>query len=135
MLRPQEKNDNRLARRSGGSSLADGPPADERRCSELAPLRARIDDLNLRILDLLQERAQVVVEISRLKEDLDLESHDPDREERMIRELMTRATSGPFGPDEVREIFQALFRVSLALQERRRDRRRSTHPLPGGETP
>jgi chorismate mutase-like protein len=122
MLRPQEKTDNRSDRRSGGSP-----------CSELEPLRARIDDLNLRILDLLQERAKVVVEISRLKEDLDLESHDPEREERMIREL-TRATSGPFGPGEVREIFQALFRASLALQERQRGRR-STHPLSGGETP
>ncbi|HYU35757.1 MAG TPA: chorismate mutase [Thermoanaerobaculia bacterium] len=107
--------------------------ADETPRSELEALRRRIDDLNLRILDLAQERAAVVVEISRLKEELGLDSHDPEREEKMLRKL-TRSTSGPFGPGEVREIFQALFRASLALQER--DRRRTVHPLSaGGEAP
>jgi len=107
----------------------------ERTTSELAHLRARIDDLNRRILDLSQERAQVVLEISRLKEELGLEAHDPEREERMLNKL-TRSTSGPFGPGEVREIFQALFRASLALQERERDHRRTVHPLSaGGEAP
>ncbi len=103
--------------------------------SELALLRARIDELNRRILALAQERAEVVLEIARSKDALGLEAYDPEREERMLQKLI-RSTSGPFDPGEVREIFQALFRASLSLQERKGGRRRAVHPLSaGGEAP
>jgi 3-deoxy-7-phosphoheptulonate synthase / chorismate mutase len=88
--------------------------------SNLQDLRKHIDELNTRLLEILQERAEVVLEISRLKEEIGMQSHDPRREEEMLRKL-TRASSGPFGPAELREIFRAVFRASLALQERERD--------------
>ena len=80
-------------------------------------LRRRVDALNLELLALVQERAEIVLEISRLKEDLGLDSHDPRREEEMLQRL-TASTSGPFGPAEIRTIFRA----SLGLQERVRKR-------------
>jgi 3-deoxy-7-phosphoheptulonate synthase/chorismate mutase len=97
--------------------------------SRLDELRERVDNLNVRILELIQERAGVVVEISQVKEELGREAHDPDREEEMLLRL-TRSTSGPFGPAEVREVFKAIFRASLALQARERH---SLHA--GGGTP
>jgi 3-deoxy-7-phosphoheptulonate synthase/chorismate mutase len=100
--------------------------------SELEKLRRRVDDLNSRLLELLQERAGTVLRISRLKEDLDLDAHDPRREEEMLRKL-TRSPSGPFGAAEVREIFQAIFRASLALQKREREQPQyAEQPLPAG---
>ena len=87
---------------------------------DLQDLRKRIDELNARLLETLQERAEVVLAISRLKEEIGMQSHDPRREEEMLRKL-TRASSGPFGPAELREIFRAIFRASLALQERERE--------------
>jgi len=88
--------------------------------SDLQDLRKRIDELNVRLLETLQERAEVVLAISRIKEEIGMQSHDPRREEEMLRKL-TRASSGPFGPAELRDVFRAVFRASLALQERERD--------------
>ena len=90
-------------------------------------LRRRVDALNTHLLELVQERAEIVLEISRLKEELGLDSYDPRREEEMLRRLTTN-TSGPFGPAEIRSIFRAIFRASLGLQERTRKRlaRRAT---------
>jgi chorismate mutase len=45
-----------------------------------------------------------------------LEGHDPKREEEMLRGL-TAEPSGPFGPAEIRAIFKAIFRASLAIQD------------------
>jgi 3-deoxy-7-phosphoheptulonate synthase / chorismate mutase len=89
-------------------------PLQEKHLSEL---RERIDALNEQILTLVQHRAEVVVEIARLKQELGLEGHDPQREEAMLRRL-TAAAAGPFGPAEVRSVFRAIFRASLALQNR-----------------
>jgi 3-deoxy-7-phosphoheptulonate synthase/chorismate mutase len=100
--------------------------------ADLTTLRGRIDALNLDILDLLQERAELVVEIARLKQAQGLEGHDPGREEEMLRTLTARAT-GAFGSFEIGEVFKAIFRTSLGVQEKtRRDalrvRRRDLHP-------
>jgi 3-deoxy-7-phosphoheptulonate synthase/chorismate mutase len=86
-------------------------------------LRKRVDALNTHLLELVQERAEIVLEISRLKEELGLDSYDPRREEEMLQRL-TANTSGPFGPAEIRSIFRAIFRASLGLQERARERTR-----------
>lgn len=85
--------------------------------TSLPDLRGRIDALNGEILALLQERAGIVLEIARVKQDRGLEGHDPAREEQMLRRLTAEPT-GPFGPAEIRAIFKAVFRSSLAIQDR-----------------
>jgi 3-deoxy-7-phosphoheptulonate synthase/chorismate mutase len=87
---------------------------------DLQKLRSRIDELNVQILALVQERADVVLQIAHLKEALDIDGFDPRREEEMLRKL-TRPGSGPFGPAEVEAIFRSIFQASLALQEQVRD--------------
>jgi 3-deoxy-7-phosphoheptulonate synthase/chorismate mutase len=87
---------------------------------DLQKLRSRIDELNVQILALIQERADVVLQIAHLKEALDIDGFDPRREEEMLRKL-TRPGSGPFGPAEVESIFRSIFQASLALQEQVRD--------------
>jgi len=89
--------------------------------TSLPDLRDRIDVLNGRILALLQERAGIVLEVAQLKQEQGLEGHDPRREEEMLRHL-TAEPSGPFGPAEIRAIFKAIFRASLAIQEPREPR-------------
>lgn len=85
--------------------------------ASLPELRERIDSLNDQILSLVQQRAEIVLEIARLKREQGLEGHDPQREEEMLRRL-TSAATGPFGPAEIRAIFRAIFRSSLAIQHR-----------------
>lgn len=85
--------------------------------ASLSDLREQIDSLNDQILALVQQRAEIVLEIARVKREQGLEGHDPRREEAMLQRL-TEAATGPFGPAEVRAIFRAIFRASLAIQNR-----------------
>ena len=90
----------------GGNSITE---------SRLLSLRYEIDRLNEEILSSIQERGSVVLEIAALKRALGLDGHDAKREEEMLLSL-TSASEGPFGPTEVREIFKAIFRASLDIQ-------------------
>ena len=83
--------------------------------TRLTSLRSEIDDVNERVLALVQRRAEIVLEIAQLKQAMGLEGYDPKREEEMLHHLTARS-EGPFGPAEIREIFQAIFRASLDIQ-------------------
>ncbi|HEV8630899.1 MAG TPA: chorismate mutase [Thermoanaerobaculia bacterium] len=85
----------------------------------LLRLRERLDRLNRDILELVQERGEVVLEVAALKEAADLDCYDPRREAEMLRALTARS-NGPFLDEDVTAVFQALFAVSLRLQRRRR---------------
>jgi 3-deoxy-7-phosphoheptulonate synthase/chorismate mutase len=85
----------------------------------LTALRERIDGVNREILDRLQERAALVLEVAEVKRAKGLEGHDPGREDQMLEDLLSR-TSGPFGATELRGIFRTIFRASLEIQERER---------------
>ena len=94
----------------------------------LAELRRRIDGLNEEILRLLQRRADVVMEIARVKRAHGLDGYDPAREEEMLQRV-TRDLEGAFGPAEIKEVFHSIFRVSLDIQdEERRKRLRVRRP-------
>ena len=104
----------------------------QRRLSEL---RHEIDGVNAEILQLLQRRAQIVLEIAAVKRREGLDSYEPSREEEMLHALVSEP-SGPFGPDEIKEIFKSIFRASLDIQNverarKMRTRRRDLVP-PGG---
>ncbi len=90
----------------GGNSITE---------SRLFSLRQEIDRLNEEILSSIQKRGSVVLEIAALKRALGFDGHDAKREEEMLLSL-TSAAGGPFGPSEVREIFKAIFRASLDIQ-------------------
>jgi len=87
--------------------------------SRLEALRAEIDEVNSRILSLVQQRAEIVLAIAEVKRARGFDGYDPRREDEMLHRL-TESATGPFGPDELREIFKSIFRASLDLQERER---------------
>ena len=101
----------------------------------LGALRQEIDRLNQSILSLVQGRAELVLEIAKIKQAQGLDGYDPQRELEMLQNLTAKVT-GPFGPEEVKEIFKSIFRASLDIQdaERRRSlrvRRRDLVPYGG----
>ena len=83
----------------------------------LEELRREIDQINRGILDLVQSRGEVVLQIGLLKKAMGLQGFDPGREEQMLDGL-TRNIGGPYPMEDVREIFRAIFRASLRLQNR-----------------
>src|SRR5262245_51060955 len=87
--------------------------------TRLGALRGQITALNGEILALLERRASVVLEIAKVKEACGLDGHDPGREEEMLRDIAAQA-SGALDRAQIREVFQSIFRVSLEIQDRRR---------------
>lgn len=88
---------------------------------KLGELRQEINGLNEQILNLVQERARVVVEIGRLKRELGLDGFDPLREEEMLRDLTTKELA-PLSAADVKTIFKSIFRAALEIQDRERER-------------
>jgi len=85
--------------------------------SQLSTLRQQVDDINGKLLELLQHRATVVLEIAARKRAMGLDGYDPKREDDMLHKLMERS-EGPFSRTEVRDIFRTIFRASLEIQDR-----------------
>jgi 3-deoxy-7-phosphoheptulonate synthase/chorismate mutase len=86
----------------------------------LTALRERVDRVNRDLLERLQERAALVLEIAEVKRARGLGGFDPGREDAMLEDLLGRS-SGPFGATELRTIFRTIFRASLEIQERDRE--------------
>ncbi|PJK17357.1 chorismate mutase [Chryseomicrobium excrementi] len=83
--------------------------------SELETLRSRVDDLNIEILKLINERATVVQEIGRVKEKSGVNRYDPLRERTML-DLLKESNQGPLPQSTVEHIFKEIFKTALELQ-------------------
>jgi len=84
--------------------------------NRLQELRTQIDDINLRILDLLNQRAQVASEIGKAQSELGTQFYDPQRESEMLTQLQ-QANNGPFSNETISALFKEIFRATLAMEE------------------
>ena len=84
--------------------------------NELDALRRRMEELNMSILELLNERAAVAGRLRGIKQALNLPLHDPERERRMLEALL-ESNRGPFQDEAVARIFKEIFRASLGYME------------------
>jgi 3-deoxy-7-phosphoheptulonate synthase / chorismate mutase len=83
---------------------------------KLDQLRTRIDDINLELLKLINERAQLVQEIGQVKGGQGVYRYDPVRERRML-DLIKEENDGPFDNATIDHIFKEIFKASLNLQK------------------
>jgi chorismate mutase/prephenate dehydratase len=91
-------------------------PADESTERSLEPLRKQIDALDARIVELLNERANVVVEIGRIKQQNNSPIYAPDREKAVLQKLRS-LNNGPL-PDRCLEaVYRELMSGSFALEK------------------
>jgi 3-deoxy-7-phosphoheptulonate synthase / chorismate mutase len=79
-------------------------------------LRRRIDELNLELLRLLSERAEVAEAIGRLQTEVGISHYDPVREQAMLDALVA-ANRGPFPDTTVKSLFKQVFQASMALEQ------------------
>ncbi len=78
-------------------------------------LRTRIDSIDDALLDLLNERSKVVLEVGRLKSGKNLDFHVPGRE-RQIYERLLQGNPGPFPNDALKSVFREIISACLALE-------------------
>ncbi len=88
----------------------------------LAESRKTIDDLDLKLLELLNQRTRVVEEIGRVKESMAMPIYEPKREEDVFRNV-TDHNHGPLTADAVKSIFERIIDEMRTLQRMRRQQR------------
>ncbi|HJV64151.1 MAG TPA: prephenate dehydratase [Geomonas sp.] len=81
----------------------------------LPKLRQAIDAVDDHILELLNQRAKLVMDVGALKTEAHSEFHVPSRE-REIYERLTANNPGPFPSDAIRSVFREIISASLALE-------------------
>ena len=88
----------------------DGKPED------LSAFRQKIDELDCRIVDLLNERAGVVVDIGRAKQADGTPIYAPDREHRVLERIAAH-NQGPLPQKTLQAIYRELMSGSFALEK------------------
>jgi chorismate mutase/prephenate dehydratase len=81
----------------------------------LEELRHEIDGLDDRMLEILNRRASLVMQVGRLKSRENREFHVPSRE-REIYERLAAMNKGPFPTEAIRSVFREIISASLALE-------------------
>jgi chorismate mutase len=69
--------------------------------------RVAIDALDLRLLELLNERTRVVENIGRVKREAKLPIYEPKREDQVFANITTH-NGGPLTPEAVKRIFERI---------------------------
>lgn len=82
---------------------------------QLDELRRRIDELDQRLVELLNERAQVVVEIGRTKQTTGTPIYAPHREAEVLRRALA-ANPGPLAGRTIEAIYRELMSGSFSLE-------------------
>ncbi len=82
---------------------------------DLQKLREKIDKIDDTLVDLLNERARIVVEVGNIKKNEKLEFHSPSREREII-ERLTKRNTGPFPEDTLKAVYREILASSLSLE-------------------
>ena len=86
--------------------------------ARLEEFRILIDDVDRRIVALLNERTAVVNEIGRVKREARLPIYEPKREDQVFANV-TGCNGGPITPEAVRRIFERIIDEMRTIQKLR----------------
>ena len=95
----------------------------------IARYRDQIDDVDRRLVDLLNERTGIVEKLGRVKEELDLPIYEPRREDDVFANV-TAANAGPLPPEALKRLFERIVDEMRSLQ--RINRAKTEKAEPGG---
>jgi monofunctional chorismate mutase len=77
--------------------------------------RQKIDEIDLKLVDLLNQRSQCAIEIGKIKKKLDIDIYDPRREETVI-EGVRKVSQGPLHKEAVQRLFERIVDESRRAQ-------------------
>jgi len=93
--------------------------------------RDQIDEVDVQILELLNERTRIVEEIGRIKRQLQLPIYEPKREDQVFRNVTTH-NSGPMPPEAVKRVFERIIDEMRNVQRLRMLEERATQGTGAG---
>jgi chorismate mutase / prephenate dehydrogenase len=82
----------------------------------LGPLRHEIDTIDRQVVELLGRRRRVVEEVVKIKQQQDLPTFHPAREENLISERREQAVQAGLDPDYIEDLFRTVLRHSRVGQ-------------------
>ena len=98
---------------------------------KLTEYRVFIDELDRRIVALLNERTRVVEDIGRVKRDAEMPVYEPEREQRVFDNVRSVSNDDPLAQQAVRRIFERIIEEMRMIQRLRME---SNGDQPAGKT-
>ena len=83
---------------------------------DIAEWRKKIDELDHRLVELLNARALAAKEIGKLKRDTKMPIYEPERE-KVIHENVRKCNRGPLPNDDLQHIYERIIDVMRKLQK------------------
>jgi len=83
---------------------------------DIADWRIKIDELDRRLVELLNERAQAAHEIGKLKRNTSMPIYEPEREKTIFANVQ-RANRGPLPESELRQVYERIIDVMRNIQK------------------
>lgn len=82
----------------------------------LQQLRHKIDELDKKIIELLNDRTELALEVGKLKSETGKEIYAPERESQIYQKI-DREAGGPLPKDALKSIYREIMSASLALEK------------------
>ena len=82
---------------------------------DIADWRKKIDELDRKLVQLMNERARCAHEIGKLKRNSAMTIYEPNRE-RIIFENIARENSGPLSEKQLRQVYERLVDIMRQIQ-------------------
>ena len=82
---------------------------------DISDWRKRIDDLDVDLLRMLNERARCAIEIGKIKRSRRMPIYDPKREESIVQ-MMIESNVGPLDAEGVRRLFERIIDESRRIE-------------------
>ena len=87
----------------------------EEAITQLENFRILIDDVDRRIVALLNERTRVVEDIGRVKREAKLPIYEPKREDQVFRNVI-QCNGGPLTPEALKRVFERIIDEMRTIQ-------------------
>lgn len=83
---------------------------------EIADWRTKIDELDRRLVELLNQRATAAHEIGKLKRNTSMPIYEPEREKKIF-ENVQNSNHGPLPESELRQVYERIIDVMRNIQK------------------
>ncbi|HXV28294.1 MAG TPA: prephenate dehydratase [bacterium] len=84
---------------------------------DLSHLRKKIDELDRKIIGLLNDRTHLVLEVGKMKEKSGREVYAPDREIQVYTKIEEEGGKGPLPKEALKSIYREIMSASLAIEK------------------
>ena len=82
----------------------------------LSHLRSKIDELDKKIIELLNDRTNLALEVGKIKSEAGKEIYAPERESQIYQKI-DREAKGPLPKDSLKSIYREIMSAALALEK------------------